>query len=313
MGGSAADLRFDHIVDIYAREADLIVRVSGYLSEALERGGSALVVATEAHRSELASAFHSRGLPVSELRDSGTLVELDAASTLARISVGGEPDRSAFLAVLRSRILELSRPVHVYGEMVALLWQAGLITSTLELERYWNELGSTVPFSLYCSYPIDIASDRECAEQIAAVCGLHSETRGEASPSTHGWTSRVEHTFDPTIDAPRRARRLVRDTLETFSEDEGELGDAELVVTELVTNAIRHARSAHRVEISARRARVRIVVEDADRTLPFAVTVPHDHPSGRGLAIVAALSDTWGYQRTDQGKVVWAELRLRTR
>jgi hypothetical protein len=43
--------------------------------------------------------------------------------------------------------------VRVFGEMVSLLWDAGLIDAAVELEVLWNELGVQYPFSLLCAYP----------------------------------------------------------------------------------------------------------------------------------------------------------------
>jgi hypothetical protein len=43
---------------------------------------------------------------------------------------------------------EAGRPVRVFGEMVSLLWDAGLIDAAIEVEAMWNELGARYPFSL---------------------------------------------------------------------------------------------------------------------------------------------------------------------
>ena len=315
MSGAGVETRFDHVIDIYACDVGLFDRVSQYLADALAHGGAALVVATGDHLARLAASLDR--LPLVELRESGRLIELDAADTLSSISIADQPDRGAFQRVLAPLIAGLGargRPVHVYGEMVALLWASGLVMGAVDLETFWNELGSTQPFSLYCSYPGNVAGSAEHAGSLAFVCGLHSETRGIGSglSTTNGWTNHTLRAFDATTQAPGDARRFVRETLEHWGTDAGEIerGDAELVVTELVTNAVRHARSPHRVELSTGNAGLRIVVVDNDPTLPFATAIPADHPSGRGLAIIAAVSDRWGYQRTDIGKAVWAELRL---
>lgn len=309
MHGTGTEAHFEHVVDIYACDADLVERVSQYLAEALENGGAALVVATEEHLAGLAASL--RALPLAELRSSGRLIELDAAGTLARLSIAGQPERDAFQRVIAPLISELAahgRPVRVYGEMVALLWASGLVGCALDLEMFWNELGSMQPFSLYCSYPSNGAGD------LSVVCGLHTETRGLGTglSATDRWGDHTLRTFDATPDAPGDARRFVRETVERWGRAAGEteLGDAELVVTELVTNAVRHAKSRHRVELSTGHSGIRIVVEDGDPTLPFAAAGAQDRPGGRGLAIIEAVCERWGYQRTDIGKAVWAELRL---
>lgn len=93
------------------------------------------------------------------------------------------------------------------------------------------------------------------------------------------------------------------------------IDDAELVATELVGNAIRHASQAASgkldVEWDIDAAGVTIAVSDASTTYPRP-RAAHDHePGGRGLTIIEALSDSWGVQPLGVGKRVWAHLPLR--
>jgi two-component sensor histidine kinase len=81
-----------------------------------------------------------------------------------------------------------------------------------------------------------------------------------------------------------------------------------LVVSELVTNAVVHARSAPEVVATQWSRRVRVEVYDNDVSPPV-VRDPStlDSGGGFGLAMVAALSDRWGWEPTATGKRVWAE------
>jgi anti-sigma regulatory factor (Ser/Thr protein kinase) len=88
------------------------------------------------------------------------------------------------------------------------------------------------------------------------------------------------------------------------------LHDAELVVSELVTNVICHAGSRAVVTVSIGRTSTRLEVQDNDRRLPALTTAPHDATGGRGMMIVSALAERWGHHHTPDGKTVWAELRL---
>ena len=95
----------------------------------------------------------------------------------------------------------------------------------------------------------------------------------------------------------------------------GEITDPELasrvstVVSELATNAIRHAKSAFRLEVRRDDGVVRVTVSDDDPSPPRQVSgnTPSD-PTGRGLLIVDALADRWGFHPEGLGKAVWAEL-----
>ena len=52
------------------------------------------------------------------------------------------------ISPLLRQAAEAGQPVHVFGEMVSLLWDAGLIDAAMEVEAMWNELGGQYPFSL---------------------------------------------------------------------------------------------------------------------------------------------------------------------
>lgn len=107
----------------------------------------------------------------------------------------------------------------------------------------------------------------------------------------------------------RRARRLVADELRRCRC--GALADvAELLTSELVTNALIHARTAITLVVEARDGRVRVMIGDA---LPVGVPEGRrrsleDATTGRGLELVAALAARWGQDLRGDGKVVWFEL-----
>ncbi|WP_405795431.1 ATP-binding protein [Streptomyces sp. NBC_01506] len=90
---------------------------------------------------------------------------------------------------------------------------------------------------------------------------------------------------------------------------------AVLVLSELLTNAGRHARVSPGREIETWYMRMsdtlRIEVHDASSDWPEVREPDLEAPDGRGLALVAALSDEWGVRhRNGPGKSVWAELSL---
>ena len=90
--------------------------------------------------------------------------------------------------------------------------------------------------------------------------------------------------------------------------------DSALAVSELVTNAVLHARTRIHVRVNKIGTGVRIEVEDGNPYLPpVDAARPEDLLSnssmtGRGLALVAATCDGWGSESTDHGKVTWAEI-----
>lgn len=107
------------------------------------------------------------------------------------------------------------------------------------------------------------------------------------------------------------ARRFVEDELRPAGAGEDTLLHAQLVVTELVTNAARHAKSPVDLTISPGDGRVRIEARDGSAALPavHAVGTPTRH---RGLQLIEDLSEGWGVEASDgSGKVVWCELASR--
>jgi CheY-like chemotaxis protein len=89
------------------------------------------------------------------------------------------------------------------------------------------------------------------------------------------------------------------------------IDDALLVVSELVTNAVLHARSTAELRLVPGEETLRIEVADQGRSGPDPVLAGADDEHGRGLLLVAVLSAAWGTEaRTDGGKVVWADVPL---
>jgi len=109
---------------------------------------------------------------------------------------------------------------------------------------------------------------------------------------------------------PAAARRVVAALLPVWELPELS-ADAELVVSELVTNAYRHApgTDSFELELVRREDGVRIALADGNAVRPVIAELKADHqPTGRGMAIVAALATRWGAEDHHGGKRVWVDL-----
>jgi anti-sigma regulatory factor (Ser/Thr protein kinase) len=115
-----------------------------------------------------------------------------------------------------------------------------------------------------------------------------------------------------TLQGPGAARHAVATLLRGWRR-EALIDDAQLVVSELVTNAILHAPGQDSVELElvAHAERLRITVTDRSTLRPV-VAEPHpERPRGRGMRIVDSLAIRWGVDDDQEnGKRVWVELEL---
>jgi anti-sigma regulatory factor (Ser/Thr protein kinase) len=118
-------------------------------------------------------------------------------------------------------------------------------------------------------------------------------------------------------DDPRSAgmaRRFVRDFLGRAEVSEELVENAQLCVSELVTNAVVHA--ATRIELRATLgAELTVSIRDRGSASAHAPAEPDDDPDllrvhGRGLLLVEALADRWGSERDAVGTTVWFSLEL---
>jgi anti-sigma regulatory factor (Ser/Thr protein kinase) len=115
--------------------------------------------------------------------------------------------------------------------------------------------------------------------------------------------------LDPDAEAARHARDATMLSLHEWDMKEL-LDDATLVVSELVTNAAKLGQSFE-LRLTANGRTLRIEVGDHSVDEPIVKTRVGDDRAedGRGLLVVDALADLWGFDvRTDGGKIVWAVL-----
>jgi anti-sigma regulatory factor (Ser/Thr protein kinase) len=131
-----------------------------------------------------------------------------------------------------------------------------------------------------------------------------SATSGDSS-SLVGMPAVITLPADPT--SARRARKFVADALQDERTEQWEMA-AKLLVTELVTNAILHARTEVTVTVSLEGDELRLAVRDGSARMPSARAYDLEAATGRGLALVNRLSSRWGVDPDESGKTIWAVL-----
>lgn len=115
---------------------------------------------------------------------------------------------------------------------------------------------------------------------------------------------KLTRSFPRTPESVGAARRFA---IEALRGTESEVLDAvELMVSELATNSIRHAKAAFELVVSKVKGQIRVEVTDPADGEPRMRSAGPDDANGRGLQIVNLLSDAWGVEHhVDTGKTVW--------
>ncbi len=166
----------DHAV-VFHRGSELAELVGEYLLSAISRGGTAIIVAAPDQRMLVNAWLTRAGVDLQATSVSRSYVALDAEETMRGFMLNGWPDPAAFWRTMSPVLLWASNhagPVKIFGEMVALLWEAGLVSAAIDVEAMWNELATHYSFSLLCAYPAAAVSDAAHADALEQVCAAHS-------------------------------------------------------------------------------------------------------------------------------------------
>jgi anti-anti-sigma regulatory factor/anti-sigma regulatory factor (Ser/Thr protein kinase) len=118
---------------------------------------------------------------------------------------------------------------------------------------------------------------------------------------------RVRRRLAPTLEAPRLARETVIETCAAWGLADP-VSNAQLIASELVSNAVLHAGTDLEFGMQLRDSRLYLSVHDRDRQAVRRRFLPEPAEHGRGLLLIDALAADWGRAPVDDGKVVWAAL-----
>ena len=121
-----------------------------------------MIVATSEHLRAFGEALGRAGIDLAARRDAGTCMTVDAEDAMRELIVDGKPDRDRFDATVGEAIRAATadgRPLSVVGELVSLLWEAGMVEGVIELEELLDELGRELPLRTLCAYRLDAVSN----------------------------------------------------------------------------------------------------------------------------------------------------------
>ena len=235
-------------MSFYALDSEGIDAVARFVADGWDRDECVVVVATEQHREEVTELLAQRGYDPAARTEHGRYLALDAEATLQQIMVDGTIDPDRFLLRANEVIAQASSagvPIRAFGEMVSQLWQNGLLEPAIELELLWNQLLRAHDFTLLCAYPTGAFEHAELVD-VRRVCELHTDLLAPSAVWEEGGVVEAGHAcsrvYLPIPESVPAARHFVVDVLRSWGH--GELApDAALIVSELATNALRHADS----------------------------------------------------------------------
>lgn len=156
------------------------------------------------------------------------------------------------------------------------------------------------PLDDLCQAAVEAALDEGPPTDDAIL--LLARTRSLEADRVATWDLPAE----PEVVARTRARASRQLTVWGLAE---EAPSAELVISELVTNAIRYGRSPIQLRLIREHTLI-CEVSDASHTSPHLRQATSDDEGGRGLFMVAQFADAWGTRYTPTGKTIWAELTI---
>jgi len=116
----------------------------------------------------------------------------------------------------------------------------------------------------------------------------------------------------PELEAIGESRLVIRDALNGWGVDRTLADIVVLLASELVTNALVHARPPIELMIDWKDPHLRVGVSDGEDRMPEMVEPPRRADGGYGLHVIEQLSREWGAaRRVGGGKIVWFELERR--
>jgi DNA-binding NarL/FixJ family response regulator len=142
-------------------------------------------------------------------------------------------------------------------------------------------------------------SPRRTVEEILAVAGVLDAVEEVLASS--------RRVLEPELHSSAAARRFMEETLGRWSCADV-LDTVNLLVSELVTNAVVHAGSEAEVSVVLTPTALRVEVGDRDEVAPVRREADDWETSGRGMALVEALARAWGVEARPGGKVIWFEV-----
>lgn len=158
-----------HAVQVWHEEDQLLRSLGAYATAGLGQGEAVVAAVTRDHGAALRGLLGNEGFDVGALEADARLTLLTIEDLLDQLLDGDAIDRAGFESVAvpalqRARGSGAAR-VHVFGEIVDVLWHSGRRAAAMDLEAAWEDLQKRHRFGLYCGYHATGPADREALEE----------------------------------------------------------------------------------------------------------------------------------------------------
>jgi DNA-binding NarL/FixJ family response regulator len=179
-----------HTLVLHAENDRFLEDVCQLVGPTLRSGDPVVVVTCEATRVGIAQCLRGRHINPSLVADRGQYVEQDSAAALSHVMRDGSPDQERLMEMIHDFDgLRLSAPnglrsrLTIVADLTVALWRGGEFEAAVALERIWNELTRTFPFSTVCVIPTDCFARSEAGLHFPTLCDAHSAVTVGASYS----------------------------------------------------------------------------------------------------------------------------------
>lgn len=170
-----------HEVVFYSNDWQLLDHLSQFIAAALNAGNGAVVIATGAHRENLARSLEAGGVDVAAALEQGRYIAVDAAELLSTCMINDTIDSNSFLqgfGQLISQAANAAKTEHprvaVFGEGPDLLWKQGNTRAAIQDEKLGNQLAKTYAVDILCGYSLNNVRGVVAIDVLQQICAEHT-------------------------------------------------------------------------------------------------------------------------------------------
>lgn len=235
-----------------------------------------------------------QGTPIVTVRLAGSL-DITTATDLRRVLLKCLADDPTAIIVDLSGLI-------VVNDLCLVLFPA--------IARHAAEISGAPILLCAPSAPVDRMLQALTIDNQVTICATHDEAVERVAHTAR--MAPVRGRFSPTPTSVPQARMIAVQTCRWWGVGTEVSERVMVVVTELVTNSVKHARTPLELRLRCTERFIHVAVHDHDkRTSRLRPPEFPDEEGGRGLVIVGGLSQSWGCRPTPDGKVTWATVRRR--